>query len=90
MAWNPRNNRILLFILAVAVFVYGLITFQWMLMIIAIVLIALAFVVLDMLRWIEDRTERFVAELTALKDEVAAVGQDIRAIREELEEKKLP
>jgi uncharacterized ion transporter superfamily protein YfcC len=90
MAWNPRNNRILLFILAVAVFVYGLITFQWMLMIIAIVLIALAFVVLDMLRWIEDRTEQFVADLTALKDEVAAVGQDVRAIREELEAKKLP
>ncbi|WP_301665424.1 hypothetical protein [Methanoculleus frigidifontis] len=50
MAWNPRNNRILLVILAVAIFVYGLITFQWMLMIIAIVLIALAFVVLDRLR----------------------------------------
>lgn len=47
---NPRNSRILFVILTAGVIVYGLLTYQWLLMIVGILLLALAFAARNAIR----------------------------------------
>lgn len=100
MRWTHQNGHIVLFILAILVIMYSLITYQWVLTIIAIVFIALAIIVLDGIRRIENQAERFhstgdqiAIELDSLKEMVESTKQDTRAIKEcleRLEKRRLP
>ncbi len=83
-----------------AIFVYTVITSQWGLMTIAIVLIALVLVGLNALQRIENQAEQshgtneqIVTELNSLKELVESVRQDTNDIEqrlERLEERELP
>ena len=87
-----RNQIILILILSAIVVVYGILTLQWVSMLIAIIFIAFVLVMSDILREVKAQREQFNSfnecistDINCLKESVESIKYDICEIKQILD-----
>jgi uncharacterized ion transporter superfamily protein YfcC len=83
-----RKNLILLFILCLIVVLYGVITFQWGMMLYLIVLIVLIFLILELLYKFGKHIEISKEFERKLTSDIESLNESLNSIKDEIYKRK--